>query len=425
MRILVILICLIIISNSLNAQVAINSDGAMPNSSAMLDVVSTSRGFLAPRMTQNQRNLIATPAQGLLIYQTDNTPGFYYFNGSSWLSVGSTQVETDPVVSAINGLVKSNGSTISSATAGVDYSRGTSSLATGILRSEAGTGNLSIALAGDFPILNQNTTGTASNVTGVVAIANGGTGSSVQNFVDLSTNQTVSGQKTWSSLGTFNLGINVLGDIINLNSNSNFVTNINTGTSTGAVNIGGTGVQTINIATGGTGVKNVNIGTGAVANTILIGNTTAGTKTGVNVATSSAQLHIGQGRNTAGSAPIKLTAGTNLTTPETGAVEFDGTNYYATSGTTRYTLAKTLTSTRSLNFPNTATNRSSDLTITLTGAQLGDVVLLGVPSTAVSANSCYTAWVSAANTVTVRFNNYSSGNLNPGSGTFRVTVVRY
>ena len=154
MRILVILIC-VIISTSIKAQVAINSDGAIPNSSAMLDVVSTSRGFLAPRMTQNQRDLIATPAQGLLIYQTDNTPGFYYFNGSLWLSVGGLQVETDPIVTTINGIVKSNGSTISSAIAGVDYSRGTSPLATGILRSETGTGNLSIASAGDFPILNQ------------------------------------------------------------------------------------------------------------------------------------------------------------------------------------------------------------------------------------------------------------------------------
>lgn len=62
------------------------------------------------------------------------------------------------------------------ATAGMDYSAGTAALATGILKTTTTTGALSVAVAGDFPTLNQNTTGTASNVTGVVAVANGGTG---------------------------------------------------------------------------------------------------------------------------------------------------------------------------------------------------------------------------------------------------------
>ena len=51
-------------------------------------------------------------------------------------------------------------------------------LSTGILKNTTTTGVPSIAVAADFPILNQNTTGTASNVTGMVAIANGGTGQS-------------------------------------------------------------------------------------------------------------------------------------------------------------------------------------------------------------------------------------------------------
>ena len=51
-------------------------------------------------------------------------------------------------------------------------------LSTGILKNTTTTGVPSIAVAADFPILNQNTTGTASNVTGIVAVANGGTGQS-------------------------------------------------------------------------------------------------------------------------------------------------------------------------------------------------------------------------------------------------------
>jgi len=76
----------------------------------------------------------------------------------------------------VSGVLKGNGTAISAATSGTDYSAGTGALGTGIIKSTTGTGALTIAVAGDFPTLNQNTTGTSSNITGVVAIANGGTG---------------------------------------------------------------------------------------------------------------------------------------------------------------------------------------------------------------------------------------------------------
>ena len=61
-----------------------------PHPSAMLDVTSTAKGFLTPRLFKSQRDLIASPATGLLIYQTDNTPGFYFYNGAGWVQlVGS------------------------------------------------------------------------------------------------------------------------------------------------------------------------------------------------------------------------------------------------------------------------------------------------------------------------------------------------
>ncbi len=72
-----------------NAQVAINTDGAIPASSAMLDIKSTSKGLLVPRMTAAQRTAIGSPATGLLVYQNDGTTGFYYYNGSTWTLVGS------------------------------------------------------------------------------------------------------------------------------------------------------------------------------------------------------------------------------------------------------------------------------------------------------------------------------------------------
>jgi hypothetical protein len=53
-----------------------------PNASAMLDVSSSSKGLLIPRMTENQKNQIANPATGLLIWQTDGMSGFYYNHGT-------------------------------------------------------------------------------------------------------------------------------------------------------------------------------------------------------------------------------------------------------------------------------------------------------------------------------------------------------
>jgi hypothetical protein len=47
-----------------------------------------------------------------------------------------------------------------------------------------------------------------------------------------------------------------------------------------------------------------------------------------------------------------------------------------------------------------------------------------VPNAAVNANTSYSAWVSAANTVTVRFNNYSSGTVDPASALFKVFVTK-
>ncbi len=56
----------------------------------MLDITSTTSGLLIPRMTQAQRNAIAAPATGLIIYQTDVVAGFYYFDGTQWLPLLSS-----------------------------------------------------------------------------------------------------------------------------------------------------------------------------------------------------------------------------------------------------------------------------------------------------------------------------------------------
>jgi hypothetical protein len=136
-----------------------------------------------------------------------------------------------------------------------------------------------------------------------------------------------------------------------------------------------------------------------------------------------AKLHLQPCTSGANNSSLKIPSGT-LSTASDGAVDYDGTNYYACVSTTRFQIARVLTGSAALNFPNTLAQTSSDLTITVTGAADGDSVSLGVPNAAVNANSCYTAWVSAANTVTVRFNNYSALAINPASATFKATVVK-
>ncbi len=82
----------------LSQGVAINNDGSNADGSAMLDVQSTESGILIPRMTQTERDVIVSPATGLMIYQTDNTPGFYYNSGDEVIPVWEKLVIADEVV---------------------------------------------------------------------------------------------------------------------------------------------------------------------------------------------------------------------------------------------------------------------------------------------------------------------------------------
>jgi hypothetical protein len=65
--------------------VGVNTDGSSPDASSILDVKSTDKGILIPRMTAAQRGAIASPATGLMVYQTDATAGFYYYSGTAWV----------------------------------------------------------------------------------------------------------------------------------------------------------------------------------------------------------------------------------------------------------------------------------------------------------------------------------------------------
>ena len=94
------LLAAVLLTATTYAQVGIGT--TTPDASAALDITSTTKGLLIPRMTAAQRDAISSPATGLMIYQTDGTVGFYYYNGSSWAEVAATSA-TYSIGDVVNG----------------------------------------------------------------------------------------------------------------------------------------------------------------------------------------------------------------------------------------------------------------------------------------------------------------------------------
>ncbi len=87
-------------------------------------------------------------------------------NGLAGTVATATTTPAITLSTTVTGITKGNGTALSAATSGTDYSAGTSALGTGIVKTTTGTGALTVAVAADFPVLNQNTTGTAGGLTG-------------------------------------------------------------------------------------------------------------------------------------------------------------------------------------------------------------------------------------------------------------------
>ncbi|MFN0175914.1 MAG: tail fiber domain-containing protein [Saprospiraceae bacterium] len=95
MRQIFLCLCFACSFSSLFAQsVSINTDGSTAHSSSIFEVKSTNKGLLAPRMTTIQRDAIAAPATGLLIYNTDANV-FQFRNGTVWTNLNSEKILVD------------------------------------------------------------------------------------------------------------------------------------------------------------------------------------------------------------------------------------------------------------------------------------------------------------------------------------------
>ena len=95
-----------VIINNVQSQVAINTEGTSANSKSILDVNSSSLGILIPRISETEMNNIVDPPISLTLYNT-TANAFYYFNGTSWIPVNTTEgtwsVSGNNIYSSVSG----------------------------------------------------------------------------------------------------------------------------------------------------------------------------------------------------------------------------------------------------------------------------------------------------------------------------------
>jgi len=157
-----------------NGVAPLDSSGLVPL--ANIPPAAIERMVVVANQTARFALTTATVQNGDTVYQNDTQVMYFVIDQNNLNNSAGYQVYSAGTTVNFSGSLSGDVTGTQSATV-VGKINGTSlaGLGTGILKNTTSTGVPSIAIAADFPTLNQSTTGTAANVTGIVAIANGGT----------------------------------------------------------------------------------------------------------------------------------------------------------------------------------------------------------------------------------------------------------
>ena len=190
MRNKILLFFAITISMYSSAQVGIGTSN--PDASSVLEIQSTSKGLLIPKLSKTQRDAINSPAVGLLLYQTDNNPGFYYYTASNtWIRIGE-----ETIITANTSSITANINDIATNTASITFNQGVITANTASITFNQGvitTNTASITaniydIALKAPLASPNFIGTPSLPTGTTGVtqspANNSTAIATTAYVD-------------------------------------------------------------------------------------------------------------------------------------------------------------------------------------------------------------------------------------------------
>ena len=278
--ILTLLLCVYL--QTANAQMGVNSTGAAPATSAILDVSSTTKGFLLPRMTTTQRNAIPFPATGLMIFNT-TTAEIEVQRGLGWVAASRMAVPFSVTGNTVgggfsNGIIQAFNSGTGPAISGQTLGAG---VGAGLF--EGGPGN------GVYGISNSANGVFAESVSGSGLFGTSTSGSGVSALNNSSTNAT-----------------------------GKFVNNNSTGTSGRFEGTNGTGVYGIMTGTG--------IGIASQTNSGTAGDFNSTTGIGINIYSSS-NIAVSGGNGSAVQ-PVaqfaNLSGGTALSVIATTAINMTG-----------------------------------------------------------------------------------------------------
>lgn len=339
-------------------------------------------GINPTRLTAAQIALLPNPQAGQIVYQTDGVVGLYTYDGTSWVTVKSSTT----VFGTTNRISVTGGDTIDIASTYVGQTSITTlgTVTTGTWGAVIGQATMTLGSDATGDIYYRNSggkltrlgIGSAGQVLGVSAgiPAWQAAGGGITVGTTTITSGT-SGRVAFNNSGVYGESANLFWDNANntlkLSSSSgtkpliarvstystNFTILGNDGTTSGAIgfyNDAGSQAKemalmfrnAVDMVDESSGIRTFHITPSEMwwySGGYVLRATNSWLKTsvkvGINTATDpTAYLHISAGTATAGTAPLKLTSGTNLTTPENGAFEFDGTNLYFTVGGVRKTV---------------------------------------------------------------------------------------